>query len=119
MIRVRITRARGSTPREEGAEMMVGPEAVTGTIGGGQLEYLAIDRAREVDPELPVVAYLLEHNHASRRVVDKLGLTLQHRGPDAGNPDPAAVRLVYADRELTADERAAIMQAQRPRAPRP
>ena len=46
MIRVRITRARGSTPREEGAEMMVGPATVTGTIGGGQLEYLAIDRAR-------------------------------------------------------------------------
>ncbi|SDL11587.1 xanthine dehydrogenase accessory protein XdhC [Paracoccus chinensis] len=48
MIRVRITRARGSTPREEGAEMMVGPDAVTGTIGGGQLEYLAIDRARQM-----------------------------------------------------------------------
>ncbi|MBB1499206.1 xanthine dehydrogenase accessory protein XdhC [Paracoccus sp. MC1862] len=48
MIRVRITRARGSTPREEGAEMMVGAEAVTGTIGGGQLEYLAIDRARQM-----------------------------------------------------------------------
>ena len=46
MIRVRIIRARGSTPREEGAEMMVGPDTVTGTIGGGQLEYLAIDRAR-------------------------------------------------------------------------
>ncbi|MDO5369058.1 xanthine dehydrogenase accessory protein XdhC [Paracoccus sp. (in: a-proteobacteria)] len=48
MIRVRITRARGSTPREEGAEMMVGADAVTGTIGGGQLEYLAIDRARQM-----------------------------------------------------------------------
>ncbi|MBV0891084.1 xanthine dehydrogenase accessory protein XdhC [Paracoccus sp. Z118] len=48
MIRVRITRARGSTPREEGAEMMVGPDALTGTIGGGQLEYLAIDRARQM-----------------------------------------------------------------------
>ena len=48
MIRVRITRARGSTPREEGAEMMVDAVAVTGTIGGGQLEYLAIDRARQM-----------------------------------------------------------------------
>lgn len=46
MIRVRITRARGSTPRELGAEMMVGPATVTGTIGGGQMEYMAIDRAR-------------------------------------------------------------------------
>ena len=48
MIRVRITSARGSTPREPGAEMLVGPEATTGSIGGGQLEYLAIDRARQM-----------------------------------------------------------------------
>lgn len=48
MIRVRITRVRGSTPREEGAEMIVAADAVTGTIGGGQLEYLAIDRARQM-----------------------------------------------------------------------
>lgn len=46
MIRVRVTRARGSTPREAGAEMGVTVDAVTGTIGGGQLEYMAIDRAR-------------------------------------------------------------------------
>ena len=65
--------------------------------------------APEAVPAVPVVAYLLEHNHASRRVVDKLGLTLQHRGPDAGNPDPAAVRLVYADRELAADQLAGVM----------
>ena len=48
MIRVRITRARGSTPRDAGTEMFVGADAVTGTIGGGQLEYLAIDRARQM-----------------------------------------------------------------------
>lgn len=48
MIRVRIVRARGSTPREQGAEMFVGRDAVTGTIGGGHLEYMAIDRARQM-----------------------------------------------------------------------
>lgn len=48
MIRVRVVRARGSTPREEGAEMFVGPDAVSGTIGGGHLEYMAIDRARQM-----------------------------------------------------------------------
>lgn len=48
MIRVRITQTRGSTPRDTGAEMMVGPDHVTGTIGGGQLEYMAIDRARQM-----------------------------------------------------------------------
>jgi len=47
-IRVRITRARGSTPREAGAEMLVGRDTTTGSIGGGQLEYLAIDRARQM-----------------------------------------------------------------------
>ncbi len=58
MIRVRITRARGSTPREPGAEMLVGPEATTGSIGGGQLEYLAIDRARQMLPRGEAVAVM-------------------------------------------------------------
>ena len=31
---------------------------------------------------------------------EKAGLTLVWRGPDAGNPDPDAVRLVYADRRV-------------------
>ncbi|MFN3524760.1 MAG: xanthine dehydrogenase accessory protein XdhC [Paracoccus sp. (in: a-proteobacteria)] len=48
MIRVRVTSARGSTPREAGAEMVVGPDTTQGTIGGGQLEYMAIDRARQM-----------------------------------------------------------------------
>lgn len=48
MIRVLITRTRGSTPREAGAEMLVTDSATTGTIGGGQLEYMAIDRARQM-----------------------------------------------------------------------
>lgn len=46
VIRVRLVRVRGSSPREEGAEMFVAPDAVQGTIGGGQLEYMAIDEAR-------------------------------------------------------------------------
>ena len=46
MIRVRVIQALGSTPRDAGAEMFVGPDRVEGTIGGGQLEYMAIDRAR-------------------------------------------------------------------------
>lgn len=65
--------------------------------------------ARRVKPELPIVAYLLEHNAASDRVARKLGMKLVHRGPDAGNPDPAAVRLVYADRPLTDSELAAAL----------
>ena len=45
---VEITTAQGSTPREEGAWMLVSPNAIFGTIGGGQLEYMAIDKARQL-----------------------------------------------------------------------
>jgi RimJ/RimL family protein N-acetyltransferase len=65
-----------------------------------ELVTAALDAARAVDPDRPVVAYLLEHNAESRGRAEKAGLSLVWRGPDAGNPDPAAVRLVYADRPL-------------------
>jgi len=43
---VRVQDARGSTPREAGAWMLASRKGLLGTIGGGQLEYLAIDAAR-------------------------------------------------------------------------
>lgn len=43
---VEVAEALGSTPREAGAWMLVSPERTLGTIGGGQLEFMAIDRAR-------------------------------------------------------------------------
>lgn len=43
---VEVAEARGSTPRESGAWMVVTPDAILGTIGGGQLEYMAIDATR-------------------------------------------------------------------------
>ncbi len=48
VIRVALTRVRGSSPRNEGTEMFVAPNALWGTIGGGQLEYLAIQAARDM-----------------------------------------------------------------------
>ena len=45
---VEVKEARGSTPREEGAWMLVSPGAIFGTIGGGQLEFMAVDRARQL-----------------------------------------------------------------------
>ena len=60
--------------------------------------------AAAVDSLKPVSAHPLEHNVASARVAEKLGLTLRHRGPDSGNPDASAIRLVYADRELNEHE---------------
>jgi RimJ/RimL family protein N-acetyltransferase len=68
-----------------------------------ELGRAALAAAAAVAPDRPVVAYLLEHNHASRRTTERLGLTRQWRGPDAGNEDPDAVRLVYADRPLAED----------------
>jgi xanthine dehydrogenase accessory protein XdhC len=41
-----LTRAAGSTPREAGAAMAVSPNAIAGTIGGGQLEFHCLDIAR-------------------------------------------------------------------------
>lgn len=46
--RVEVREALGSTPREAGAWMLVSPGAIFGTIGGGQLEFMAIDAAREM-----------------------------------------------------------------------
>jgi RimJ/RimL family protein N-acetyltransferase len=68
-----------------------------------ELVAAAMDAARAVDPDRPVVACLLEHNVESRVRAERAGLTLIWRGPDAGNPDPAAIRLVYADRDLPDD----------------
>lgn len=45
---VEVAGTRGSTPREKGAFMLVSHAAIHGTIGGGQLEYMAIDKARQV-----------------------------------------------------------------------
>ena len=48
VVRVALTRVRGSSPRNEGTEMFVAPNVLWGTIGGGQLEYLAIQAARDM-----------------------------------------------------------------------
>src|SRR5690606_20807400 len=45
---VEVRQAKGSTPRDEGAWMLVSESSIFGTIGGGQLEFMAIDRAREM-----------------------------------------------------------------------
>lgn len=43
---VTVGTVRGSTPRETGARMLVSEQEIIGTIGGGRLEYLAIEHAR-------------------------------------------------------------------------
>lgn len=75
-----------------------------------ELAFEAIRQAGARRPDIPVVAYLLEHNAASARIARKLGMTLTYRGPDVGNPDSSAVRLIYADRSLSEEQLAAILQ---------
>ena len=47
-VRVTIADAKGSTPREIGASMLVGGVLTEGTIGGGRLEFDAIAHARDI-----------------------------------------------------------------------
>lgn len=55
---VTLALVRGHAPRNGGAKMVVSPGEVFGTVGGGNLEATAIDRAREIlaagsaEPEL-------------------------------------------------------------------
>jgi RimJ/RimL family protein N-acetyltransferase len=74
-----------------------------------ELASKALRQAHAVDPARPVVASLLEHNIASERVAVKLGMKLMYRARDVGNPDLSAVRLVYADRPLSAAELSATI----------
>lgn len=45
---VEVVGAKGSTPREQGAAMLVTDNGMHGTIGGGQLEWIALDEARRL-----------------------------------------------------------------------
>ena len=48
VVKVSLGAIKGSSPREAGASLYVSPEGMHGTIGGGQLEYIAIDEARRM-----------------------------------------------------------------------
>lgn len=63
-----------------------------------ELAQAAREAANQTNPAWPVVAFMVEPNHASSRVAEKIGLTHVWTGPDKGNPDETAVRLVYTDR---------------------
>lgn len=58
---VTLALVRGHAPRNGGAKMVVSPDAVFGTVGGGNLEATAVDRARAMltagsaEPELLVL----------------------------------------------------------------
>lgn len=84
-----VREALGSTPREVSAWMLVSPTGIFGTIGGGQLEFMAIDRAREM--------------MRTRKATDLLDVPL---GPEIGQCCGGRVKIDIA--LLDAELRAAI-----------
>ncbi len=48
VVRAVVIEAKGSTPREVGAWMLITGEGIEGTIGGGALEHACIERARSM-----------------------------------------------------------------------
>lgn len=63
-----------------------------------ELARTAVAVANRFDPEVPVVAIMMDINRSSWRVAEKIGMTKVWEGPDEGNPDRDAIRFVYADR---------------------
>ena len=57
---VMIAAARGSTPRETGAAMLVTPDGATGTIGGGSAEHRALQTAWCILSGGEVTGHMLE-----------------------------------------------------------
>lgn len=92
---VEVAEALGSTPREAGAWMVVSPEGTFGTIGGGQLEFMAIDRARA----------LLGANRDSAGISDDPAILDVPLGPEIGQccGGRVVVSVRYLDRNLRAD----------------
>ncbi|MFN3618237.1 MAG: DUF3422 family protein, partial [Aquabacterium sp.] len=64
---VQVDQIKGSTPRETGTRMLVAADAVLGTIGGGHLEWQAIDLARhllaEATPTTPTTGPRLQKTY--------------------------------------------------------
>lgn len=48
LVKVEVAEAKGSTPREAGAWMLVSADSIFGTIGGGALEFMAMAHARKL-----------------------------------------------------------------------
>ena len=75
---VTVAEAKGSTPREAGAKMLVRAQDIVGSVGGGQLELLAIDAARRMMADASARLALVPHS----------------LGPDLGQCCGGAVKLL-------------------------
>ncbi len=71
-------------------------------VGNGyatELGRAAIDAAHPTDDSVAVIAWVLEDNESSRRVVERLGLENRGARIDLGD---GKVRLAFVDRDLGA-----------------
>jgi xanthine dehydrogenase accessory factor len=96
-MRVRVAEAEGSTPRERGAAMIVNSGDLAGTIGGGRLEWDAIDAARA----------MLAAGESARETVVSLG-------PGIGQCCGGRVTLLFdapSDREIAEMAKSEAAQA--------
>src|SRR6478736_4531080 len=89
-VMIEVVETRGSTPRETGAFMLVGPDWLWGTVGGGNMEFAAIEKARA----------MLSQPAADEILLD---ITL---GPDSGQCCGGRVKLRIA--EFDESERGAL-----------
>ncbi|MDH6593308.1 xanthine dehydrogenase accessory factor [Variovorax sp. TBS-050B] len=89
---VRVESTQGSAPREAGTWMAVWADGLTGTIGGGQLEFQAMQEAREL--------------LAGRRRID--GIERYPLGPSLGQCCGGVVFLSY--RRITAADAPALQR---------
>jgi xanthine dehydrogenase accessory factor len=96
-----LTSVRGSSPREQGTFMLVSAGGIFGTIGGGALEYMVIERARR----------LIANGLASEAMDVPLG-------PEIGQccGGRVGVSLVYVDAEMRGalEQRIADEESARP-----
>ena len=97
---IEITATHGSAPREAGAWMLVTPSATARTIGGGRLEQLAIERAREA---------LRERTDAGMEI--PLGPEI---GQCCGGRVELSIRVVDAALQAAIEKRAEAERAARP-----
>ncbi|WP_027061253.1 xanthine dehydrogenase accessory protein XdhC [Mesorhizobium loti] len=82
---VEVAGTKGSTPREKGAFMLVSASAILGTIGGGQLEYMALDKARQMVMPSGRLGSVGRLQSSSRIEVDEICATLDvPLGPEIG-----------------------------------
>ena len=79
VVKVMLYEVKGSSPREAGACLYVSSTDLFGTIGGGQLEYIAIDEARR----------MLKRGETAKEMAVPLG-------PEIGQCCGGAVTLTFA-----------------------